>query len=111
MRNPCIAAALAELAKAGVRNPDIATGGKHLQIRWTTASGARRMVAVSATPSDWRSPENTRRDVRYILRADGMLEAPAPRTTPPRQPSRIEIVERRLAALEQRLGMQPSHTA
>jgi hypothetical protein len=111
MRNPCLAAALEELASVGIRHPDIANGSKHLQIRWLNASGARRMVAVPTTPSDWRSPENTRRDVRSILRADNMLDAPAPRTPPPRQPSRLELVERRLAALEQRLGMQPSHTA
>jgi hypothetical protein len=45
---------------------------------------------LARLPSDWRSAENTRRDVRGVLRADGMLEAPEPRTPPPRQPSRIE---------------------
>ena len=32
MRNPCLAAALEELDKAGVRHPEIARGSKHLQI-------------------------------------------------------------------------------
>jgi len=41
MRNPCLAAALEELGKAGSRHPEVANGGKHLQVRWTTASGQR----------------------------------------------------------------------
>ena len=61
------------------------------------------MLAVPGTPSDWRSTENTRHDLRRILRADGMLEAPEPR--PARQPSRIELLERRLAEVERRLGI------
>jgi hypothetical protein len=112
MRNECLAAALDELSKAGVRSPQIAKGSRHLQIRWVTGGGAQRMVAVPTTPSDWRSPENTRRDVRGILRADGMLETPTPRTPPPpRQPGRLELVERRLAALERRLGISAEEVA
>jgi hypothetical protein len=64
------------------------------------------MLAVPCTSSDWRTPENTKRDVRRILRADGMLETPQPRTPPPRQPSRLELLERRLARIEQRLGIE-----
>jgi len=105
MRNPCLAAALEELGKAGIRHPEIANGGKHLQLRWATASEQRRTYRLPSSPSDWRAPENARHDVRRILRTDGMLETPAPRALPPRQPSRIELVERRLAALERRLGM------
>jgi hypothetical protein len=32
-RNPCLAAALEELAKAGVHHPEIARGSKHMQVR------------------------------------------------------------------------------
>jgi hypothetical protein len=103
--------ALEELAKAGVHHPQIAKGSKHLQIRWVTASGVQRLAVVPTTPSDWRSPENSRRDIRSILRADGMLEAPAPRPLPPRQPGRLELVERRLAALERRLGINAEDVA
>jgi len=41
MRNPCLTAALDELVKVGIQHLEIANGGKHLQIRWTTASGQR----------------------------------------------------------------------
>jgi hypothetical protein len=105
MRNPCLAVALEELAKAGIHHPEIARGSKHLQLRWVTASGQPRMFAVPGTPSDWRTPENVRRDIRRVLRADGMLEVPQPRTPPPQQPSRIELLEQRLAAIERRLGL------
>jgi hypothetical protein len=104
--NSCLAAAMKELAKAGVHHPEIARGAKHLQLRWTTTRGERRVFAVPGTPSDWRSVENTRHDLRRILRDDGMLETASPRTPPPRQPSRIELLERRLAEIERRLGIR-----
>jgi hypothetical protein len=104
-RNPCLAAALEELAKAGVHHPGIARGSKHMQVRWTTGRGESRMYMLPGTPSDWRSAENVRRDVRCMLRADNMLKTPEPRTPPPRQPSRIELLERRLAEVERLLGI------
>jgi hypothetical protein len=110
VNNPCLAAAIEELHRAGIRNPEIARGAKHLQVRWTTTSGQPRMVVVPSTPSDRRSIENTRRDVRSILRADGMLETPHPQAPPPRQPSRIELLERRLAAVERRLRLTQGST-
>jgi hypothetical protein len=54
MRNPCLAAALEELAKAGIRHPEVITSGKHLQLRWMTATEQPRMLTVPSTPSDWR---------------------------------------------------------
>jgi hypothetical protein len=111
VRNPCLAAALEELGKVGVRHPEIAHGAKHLQVRWVTGRGEPRMYAVPGTPSDWRSAENVRRDMRKILRADGMLEAPEPRAPPPRQPSRIELLERRMAEVERRLGIGAGESA
>jgi hypothetical protein len=106
MRNLCLAVALEELAKAGVREPVIARGAKHPQVRWTTPQGQLRVFAVPGTPSDWRSAENTRHDLRRILREDGMLAVPEPRPVPTKQPSRIELLERRLAEVERRLGMR-----
>ena len=101
----CFTAAIKELAKAGIHHPEIAHGGKHVQLSWATPRGERRVFAVPGTPSDWRSVENTRHDLRRILRDDGMLET-ASQTPPPRQPSRIELLERRLADIERRLGME-----
>jgi hypothetical protein len=102
--NRCLNLALKELAQAGVRDPVVANGGKHPQLRWTTPRGELRCFAVSGTPSDWRTPQNTLRDLRRILRDDGMIETNAPRTTPARQPSRLELLERRLAEVERRLA-------
>jgi hypothetical protein len=111
VRNPCLLAVIVELANAGIHHPEIARGSKHVQVRWSTRTGERRMFAVPGTPSDWRSPENTRRDVRRILRADGMIETPEPRTPPPRQPSRIELLEQRLAEIERLLGIRNKEVA
>jgi hypothetical protein len=96
MRNCCLTAALDELAKAGIRDPVIARGAKHHQVRWTTPQGELRVFAVPGTPSDWRSAENTRHDLRRILKGDGMQAAPEPRSAPAKQPSRIELLERRM---------------
>jgi hypothetical protein len=110
-RNPCLAIALEELAKAGIHHPIIANGGKHMQLRWAAAGGQPRMMPIPGTPSDWRTPENVRRDIRHILRADNMLAAPEPKAPPPpRQPSRIELLERRLAEVERRLGIEAGQT-
>src|SRR5262245_12078704 len=101
MRNECLAAALDELAKAGIREPAMAHGGKHVQVRWVEPGGEARLVTVAGTPGDSRSIENTRRDVRRVLRVDGMLDEG--RAPPPRQPSRIELLPRRVAELERRV--------
>ena len=79
MRNLCLSAALEELGKAGIHEPVIAHGAKHPQLRWTTPRGELR-----------------------ILRDDGMLTVPEPRPAPVKQPSRIELLERRLAEVERR---------
>ena len=57
MRNLCLAVVLEELAKAGIRDPVIARGAKHPQLRWTTPRGELRVFALPGTPSDWRSAE------------------------------------------------------
>ena len=102
MRNLCLSAALEELGKAGIHEPVIAHGAKHPQLRWTTPRGELRVFAVPGSPSDWRSAENVRHDLRRILRHDGMLSVPEPRPAPVKQPSRIELLERRLAEVERR---------
>ena len=73
MRNPCLDAALAELNAVGIRDYQLARGSKHLQVRWTVA-GVLRMMTIPGSPSDWRSPQNTRRDMRRLLREDGLIE-------------------------------------
>ena len=103
MRNLCLDAALDELARAGIHDPVIARGAKHPQLRWTTTRGQLRVFAVPGTPSDWRSAENVRHDLRRILRDDGMLAVPEPRAAPAKQPSRIELLERRLTEAERRV--------
>src|SRR5215831_17692974 len=75
MRNACLDAALAELDAVGIRDYQLARGGKHLQLRWTVAGHTLRMLTIALTPSDWRSPQNTRSDLRKLLREDGLLEA------------------------------------
>jgi hypothetical protein len=74
MRNACLDAALAELEAVGIRDYQLARGGKHLQLRWTVAGRILRMLTIPLTPSDWRSPQNTRSDLRRLLREDGLLE-------------------------------------
>jgi hypothetical protein len=99
-QNPCINAACEELERAGIRNVEIANGSRHPQLRFCI-NGVPRIFSTCGTPSDWRSPENTRRDMRHFLRKEGVISAPEPRpATPPRQPSRVELLERRIAALE-----------
>jgi hypothetical protein len=49
MRNSCLTVALAELAKVGIRDRVIASGGKHLQVRWTAPGGQARMATVGCT--------------------------------------------------------------
>jgi hypothetical protein len=100
MRNPCLDAALAELETVGIRNYELARGGKHLQLRWSVA-GIMRMLTVPGTPSDWRSPRNTRRDIRALLRLDGIIEpARSNDTTPGVRPAnwrwQIEALTREL---------------
>jgi hypothetical protein len=100
-KNPCITAALGELEKVGIRDVQIVSGSKHPQLRFHINGGPAHVFSVPGTPSDHRSPENTRRDLRRILRAAGVLATPDPRPAqPPRQPDRISLLEARVAKLE-----------
>jgi hypothetical protein len=101
MKSPCLEAALDELAKAGIRDVTQSHGGKHLQIRWHTNGHSERFVTVVKTPSDYRSVANTRRDVRRLLREDGVIAHPQPSMpAPAKTPDRITLLERRVKALE-----------
>jgi hypothetical protein len=81
-KNECVNAALAELEKVGIRNVEIARGSKHPQLRFQI-NGIPRIFGVSGTPSDWRTPANTARDVRKLLRQHGITTAPDPRPAAP----------------------------
>jgi hypothetical protein len=76
LRNDCLNAALAELEAVGVRDYQLAHGGKHLQLRWSVNGHPLRILTIAGTPSDFRSPLNTRRDIRALLRLDGLLDMP-----------------------------------
>lgn len=110
MKNEELTVVLAELAQAGIYNPVIAKGGRHLQIRWETAHGNRCYV-VSATGSDWRGPHNARATVRRMLRADGLLTERSETSAPPSKPRdwRVEVdqLKQRVARLEAALAAAP----
>jgi hypothetical protein len=103
MRTPCLEAALRELDAAGIRDVEQVRGGKHMQIRWQVNGHRLRVYTLPLTPSDWRSPHNTRADIRRLLREDGVLAAPEraePAPPPAPKPDRFTEIERRLQALE-----------
>jgi hypothetical protein len=105
MKNPCLDAALRELADAGIRDVQRSFGGKHLQLRWRANGHGMRMYTLALTPSDWRGPRNVAADIRRMLREDGMLIAAPPKPSPPspKPPDRISELEARVAALESAL--------
>jgi hypothetical protein len=47
---------------------------KHFLIKWTY-NGQRRLVVTPRNGSDHRGPMNARKDVRRILRQDGLIAA------------------------------------
>jgi hypothetical protein len=103
VKNPCLEAALSELAKVGIRDVERSYGGKHLQIRFRI-NGTERMYSMPITPSDVRSASNTRAGIRRMLREDGLLIT-AERKPPERMPSRIERLEKRVEVLETELKL------
>lgn len=104
MRNPCVEIALRELEAAGVRDFEVARGAKHPQLRFRINGGPLHVFAVSGTPSDWRSAENTRHELRRLWRELGVIAAPERPELPPRptpKPDRLSVLEQRVAALEE----------
>jgi hypothetical protein len=89
-RNPCIDAARAELEANGIRNFILVHGSKHPQLRWSINGHPLRILTLPGSTSDWRSPRNVRRDVRALLRLDGLIETrgPGPRSSEARPRSR-----------------------
>jgi hypothetical protein len=105
MRNGCLEAALAELESVGIRDVTVAkTGGGHYQLRWQVRDHDPRIFGVSGTPSDVRAPARVRTEIRRVLRTDGMLPEREVKAAPIRQPSQLEVLTQRVAALEQRLA-------
>src|SRR5262249_24373756 len=100
--NACLDAALAELDAVEIRDRVIARGGKHLQLRWAVA-GVLRMLVIPQTASDWRSPQNTRRDARRLLRLDGLLESNSSRSAFKPEPD-PELWRQQLEELIRRLN-------
>lgn len=113
MRNEELDAALNELKAAGISDPIVSRGGRHLQLRWQLGNGAIRFFSVSTTPSDRRGPRNARAEIRRLLKADGLLVKGEPAAAPaapakalPAWQIEIEGLKRRVAELEAKLSTQ-----
>ena len=65
-RNESLQAALRELELIGATEV-VVEHGKHLKVRFIY-DGQRKVLFMASTPSDWRATENTRRDLRRVLR-------------------------------------------
>jgi hypothetical protein len=105
MKNDCLTAALAVLDEAGIRDREIAHGSRHPQLRFRINGGAALHVfSIPGTSGDWRSPANTKSDLRKYLREHGVITAPERPESPPRpapKPSRFDELERRMVELEE----------
>ena len=113
MRNPYLDAAKAELEAAGIRDYELAHGSEHLQLRWSV-TGITRVLWVPRTPSDWRSPRNTCRDVRALLRLDDLLVPPNSNGAPPRvRPAHCQWRQQveALARRQRQVNIPMEHTA
>jgi hypothetical protein len=76
------------------------------------------VYSTALTPSDWRSPHNTRAEIRRLLREDGVLperpERPAPPPKPAPKLDRVTTLERRVEELEKivrTMQQEDSHEA
>jgi hypothetical protein len=98
--SPTVNAALDELEHYGVRDIDVDWRGKHPKVLVRVNGGAQHVIGCSATPADHEAPAKARADVRRLLRALGVIDAPSRPAPPPRQLSRVELLERRLARVE-----------
>lgn len=100
MRSSAYAPILDELRRAGAKDVTLLQRTRHPRLQWVGVHGPRFYV-LPGSPSDWRSLANARADVRRILRQDGMLPVEAPK--PPRQPTPVERLRRRVKELEAEL--------
>lgn len=71
MANAELDMALSELGRFGIQ-PAVEHGGKHLRLRWEH-SGQPRSTTIALSSSDFRAPMNVRKQVRAILRQDGII--------------------------------------
>jgi len=71
MANAELDMALSELGHVGIR-PLVEHGGKHLRLFWKNGAEPRS-TTVSVSASDYRAPMNVRKQVRAILRQDGLI--------------------------------------
>jgi hypothetical protein len=97
--SPTVNAALDELEHYGVRDVDVDWSGKHAKIWVRVNGGARHVIGCSKTP-DRDAPIKARADVRRLLRSLGVIGEPCRPAAPPQTPSRTELLEQRVAALE-----------
>jgi hypothetical protein len=100
--SPNVNAVINELEKFGIRDVDVIWGGKHPKVRFSVNGGPPHFIGASATPRDTCFSETkARAEVRRTLRSIGVIVAPDERPAPPpRQPSRVELLEQRVTALE-----------
>jgi hypothetical protein len=107
--NPCTVAAKRLLAEVGIRDYLIVPGGKHPQLRFSINGGnVVHVFSLSGTPSDWRSAENTKRDLKKLLRNIGVIapeSKPQPQA-PKRKLKRADELERQLSKLKSEMEQQ-----
>jgi hypothetical protein len=79
---------------------------QHNQLRWPGPKRRERMLVVPVSPSGHRAPDNMRAVVRRMLREDGMLPtaAEAEFEADKKPIDRMAFLEKRLSAIEHRLG-------
>ena len=101
--NEVLKAVLGELHAAGIRDVTVAAGGKA-----PTGSVLRGRARGACSPR--HAPRvtfvlcpNAPSDIRRLLRSLGLL-IPEERSAPARQPSRLELLEQRLARVEARIA-------
>ena len=106
--NPCIAAAKRLLAEVGIRDYLIVPGGKHPQLRFSiNGANVVHVFSLSGTPSDWRSAENTKSDLKKFLRNIGVLvPEPKPELPPPRKLNCTDELERKISKLKSELELR-----
>lgn len=104
--NPCISVCLEEFERLGIRDIEIAHGSRHPQLRFkVNGEPTVHIFSVPGTPGDFRSPANVRSSLRRYLADNGVdLNLATEPKNAEKTPSRIELLERRVAELERRFG-------
>jgi hypothetical protein len=92
--------ALHELDQVGIRDVIQSRGAKHFQIRWRVNGHPERFYTIPVSASDHRSHHNTRAGIRRLLKEDGLIAEQPTKPVPAKSPSRIDLLEQRIRALE-----------